>query len=142
MQHDPVRVEDTHAWLFMAAKDLRSAEHGLTASPPLLEDVVFHCQQAVEKAFKAFLTWHDIPFRKTHSLEEIGRQCVKIDPTLKQPVDQTVPLSEYAWKFRYPGEPEEPTSEEAEEALKTSREVHKAVLARLPMEIHPTNTTN
>ncbi len=43
MRHDPVRVEDTRAWLIMAAKDLRSAEHGLTASPPLLEDVVFHC---------------------------------------------------------------------------------------------------
>lgn len=137
MQHDPVRLGDTRAWLTRAAKDLRSAEHGFTASPPLLEDVVFHCEQAVEKAFKGFLIWHDIPFRRTRSLEELGRQCMKIDPTLKGPVDQAVPLSEYAWKFRYPGELEEPTNEEAEEALKTSREVYDAVLACLPREARP-----
>jgi len=138
MKHDPVRLADTQGWLVRAAKDLRAAEHGLTASPPLLEDVVFHCQQAVEKAFMGFLTWHDIPFRRTHSLEEIGRQCVKIDHALKEPVDQAIPLSEYAWKFRYPGEAEEPTPEEAEEALTTSREVYDAVLASLPVEALPT----
>lgn len=137
MQHDPVRLGDTRAWLIKAAKDLRSAEHGFTALPPLLEDVVFHCQQAIEKALKGFLTWHDIPFRRTRSMEEIGRQCVNIDPTLKGPVDQVIPLSEYAWKFRYPGELEEPTSEEAEEAFRTSREFYDDILARLPMEVRP-----
>jgi len=142
MKHDPVRLGDTRAWLIRAATDLRSAEHGFTASPPLLEDVVFHCQQAVEKAFKGFLTWHDTPFRRTHSLEELGRQCMKIDPMLKGPVDDAVPLSEYVWKFRYPGELEEPTAEEAEEALRTSREVCNAVLACLPMEARPTNLTS
>jgi hypothetical protein len=55
MQPDPVRMEDTRGWLVNAQKDLRSAEHGLSAAPPLLEDVVFHCQQAIEKALKGFL---------------------------------------------------------------------------------------
>ncbi len=142
MKDDRVRLGDARAWLLMAARDIRAAEHGLTASPPLLEDVLFHCQQVVEKAFKGFLTWHDIPFRRTPSLEEIGRLCAKTDPALKGQVDQAVPLSEYAWKFRYPGEIEEPSKEEAEEALKTSREVFEAVLACLPKEVLPTNSTN
>lgn len=87
MQHDPVRLADTQARLIKLRKDMRSAEHGLTASPPLLEDVLFHCQQAVEKVLKGCLTWHDIPFRKTHSLEEIGQQCVTIDPTMRELLD-------------------------------------------------------
>ncbi len=28
---------------------------------------------------KAFLAWHDRPFRKTHNLIEIGEQCAAID---------------------------------------------------------------
>jgi HEPN domain-containing protein len=136
MKRDPVRIKDTRAWLIRAAKDLRSAEHGLTASPPLLEDVLFHCQQTAEKALKAFLTWHDIPFRWTHSLEEIGQQCVSIDATLKGLIDRAVPLTEYAWKFRYPAEIEEVTEEEVKQALQTARTVYDTVLARLPKEVH------
>lgn len=137
MQNDPVRVADTQAWLVKAEKDLKSAEHGLTASPPLLEDVVFHCQQVVEKSLKGFLTWHDIPFRKTHSLEEIGQQCLVLEPTMKELLDRAIPLTEYAWKFRYPGNIEEPTREEAEEALHISREIYTDILARLPVEARP-----
>jgi len=135
MQHDSVRLGDTRVWLIKARKDLRSAEHGLTASPPLLEDVLFHCQQAAEKALKGFLTWHDIPFRKTHSLEEIGQQCITIDPTMRELLDRVVPLTEYAWKFRYPGEVEEPTNKEANDALQIAKDFCDAILARLPAEV-------
>jgi len=55
MPVDPVLIAETKAWLRKAAYDLRVASHSLTASPPLLDDVVFHCQQAAEKALKGFL---------------------------------------------------------------------------------------
>jgi HEPN domain-containing protein len=45
--------------------------------------MVFHCQQAVEKSFKASLTFHDQPFRKTHSLEEIGEAYFNIGVRLR-----------------------------------------------------------
>jgi HEPN domain-containing protein len=61
---------------------LRGAEIDLAADPPLLDDPMFHCQQAAEKALKAYLTWHDRPFRRTHDLVELGNQCVEIDHTL------------------------------------------------------------
>ncbi len=137
MQHDPVRLADTQAWLNKSREDMRSAEHGFTASPPLLEDVLFHCQQAAEKVLKAFLTWHDIPFRKTHSLEEIGQQCVTIDPTMRELLDRVVPLTEYAWKFRYPGEVEEPTIQEAEDVLQIAKDFCDAILTRLPEDVRP-----
>jgi HEPN domain-containing protein len=134
MPDDPVLITETQAWLRKAAHDLRAAGHSLTASPPLLDDVVFHCQQAAEKALKGFLMWNNIPFRKTHSLEEIGEQCLDLDSTLRDVVDRAVPLTEYAWKFRYPGDPEEPSLEEAEEALVIARELYDALLTRLPPE--------
>lgn len=91
----------------------------------------------MEKGFKGFLTWRSTPFRKTHNLEELGEQCLRLDPTLKAVVDTAVPLTKYAWKFRYPGEPEEPTREEAERALALARETLDAILMRLPAELCP-----
>jgi HEPN domain-containing protein len=138
MPHDLALLADTKAWLKKAANDLRAATIDLEADPPLLEDVVFHCQQAVEKSFKAFLTFHDQPFRKTHNLEETGEACLKIDTSLADLVAEAVPLSEYAWMFRYPGEPQVPDLEEAESALHVAWEVFEAILGRLPEETHLT----
>ena len=87
MPHDPARVAETREWLQKAALDFRAARIDLDAKPPLLEDALFHCQQAVEKALKGFLAWHDVSFRKTHSLEELGASCEQMDPTLKAVVD-------------------------------------------------------
>jgi HEPN domain-containing protein len=135
MPLDPVLAAETQAWLKKAATDLRAAKHDLSASPPILADVVFHCQQAVEKAFKGFLMWHGVSFRKTHSLEELGEQCLDQDISLKPLVDKAVPLTEYAWKFRYPGDMDEPSLEEAQEGCQIAQEVFQAILARLPKEV-------
>ncbi len=137
MPLDPARVAETKGWFTKAASDLRAAEFEFGASPPLLADIVFHCQQAAEKSLKGFLSWHNIAFRKTHSLEEIGEQCLQIDSTLKPIIDRAVPLTDYAWKFRYPGEPDEPSVAEAQEALAIAREVYEGVLIRLPEETRP-----
>lgn len=137
MPYDPVLVADTRAWLVKAGEDLRGAEVDLAAVPPLLGDIMFHCQQAVEKAIKAFLTWHDSPFRKTHDLTEIGGKCAEIDPTLEPLLRQAAPLTEYAWKFRYPGDALSPAQTEAEESFALARKVVDAVLARLPAEVQP-----
>ena len=48
-----------------------------------------------------------------------------------------MPLSEYAWKFRYPGEADEPEREEAELALAAARNICEAVLIRLPTKARP-----
>jgi HEPN domain-containing protein len=137
MPHDPALVADTRAWLSKALMDLRAADLLLSTAPLLLGDVVFHCQQAAEKAMKAFLAWHDEPFRKTHDLEAVGRQILSFDTTLQPLVDRAGGLTEYAWKYRYPGEPTEPTRQEAEVALSIARQVYDAILARLPSDVVP-----
>jgi len=101
MGYDPTRVADTRAWLAKSELDLRAARNGLEAAPPLLEDALFHCQQAVEKVLKGFLTWHDNPFQKTHDLAVIGRQCVELDNSLESLCHRAADLTVYAWFFRY-----------------------------------------
>jgi HEPN domain-containing protein len=100
----------------------------------LFDEAVFHCQQAAEKALKGFLAWNGRTFRKTHNLEEIGEQCLALDGSLRDVIDQAVPLSEYAWKFRYPGEPSQPGPEEVAEALAAARGVVEAAVRRLPFD--------
>jgi len=105
MEPEDARIQDVRAWLSKAELDLKAAAHETSApAEGLWGDVMFHSQQAAEKAMKAFLAWHDVPFRKTHNLEELGQQCVALDATLGPVADQAAPLTEYAWKFRYPGE--------------------------------------
>jgi len=46
-------------------------------------------------------------------------------------------LSEYAWAFRYTGEPEVPEIGEAQDALRIANKVYQAILQRVPHEAHP-----
>lgn len=137
MPHDPARIADTRGWLQKAKEDLDIAKQLLKPAKALSGGAVFHCQQAAEKALKAFLVWHDVPFRKTHYLKEVGDACVELDATLKDTVSRAVPLTEYAWKFRYPGESQAPIRKEAESALALAKEVYRAALSRLPKEVTP-----
>ena len=137
MQPELGRQIEVKAWLTRVSRDLRAADNAMTAVPSLYDAVVFHSQQAAEKALKAFLTWHDAEFRRTHDLAQIGLQCVQIDPTLEDTCRRADNLSVFAWLYRYPGDEEEPPLEVAEEALVMAREVFEAVLARIPPEAHP-----
>jgi HEPN domain-containing protein len=137
MALDPELISETRGWMVKASHDLRAAETLAATSPPLYDEAVFHCQQAAEKAIKGFLAWHGRTFRKTHNLEETGEQCLAIDASLREAIDRAVPLSEYAWKFRYPGAPRDPDSEETAEALAAAREVVAAIASRLPAEVRP-----
>lgn len=66
---DEAKSEAIQKWLTIAQHDLASA-HKLAQEPePLLDTAICHCQQAAEKALKALLVFHDLPFEKTHDLE-------------------------------------------------------------------------
>jgi len=54
-------------WIFFADKDIEAAEL-LFDRPELTGEVVFLCQQAVEKYLKATLFELKIPIQKTHDL--------------------------------------------------------------------------
>jgi HEPN domain-containing protein len=134
MQPDPQRLTDTRLWVRKARNDLRYAEIDMAARPQASEDAVFHCQQAVEKALKAFLVWHDEPFQRIHDLGKLGNQAVQIEPTLETLVEGVVDLTKYAWMFRYPGDPAEPSAEEAIGIFQRARQAVEEIIGRLPPE--------
>jgi len=137
MPHDAALVAETRSWFSKAAKDLATAAYESQASPPFAEDIAFHAQQAAEKALKGFLTWCGCSFRRTHNLVELGEACLRLDPGLEDLLRRAAPLTEYAWKFRYPGDPEELAPAEAAEALGIAQEVYRALLDALPPEVRP-----
>lgn len=78
-----------------------------------------------------------MPFSKTHDIEQIGEACIALDASLRRSVDRAVPLTEYAWKFRCPGEAVVPAGKEGTEALRIARELYETILSRLPEEVKP-----
>lgn len=133
----PEKVAEVKAWLKKAAYDLKAAEVDVAASPPLLEDALFHCQQAAEKAMKGFLTAHDIIFRKTHDLDQLAKTCEGLDSSLTPILDAARDLTVFAWVFRYPGEADPPSELEVGEFIAVARQVYQGILRKLPKETDP-----
>jgi HEPN domain-containing protein len=129
MTPEELRLDEAERWLAIAGKDLNAAGLLATVEPSLS---VFHSQQAAEKTAKAFLVFRDIPFRKTHDLKELGRQCAAADPTLIPALLAAADLTDYAVVFRYVDAPREPDAVEASQALEVARRLYEEVRRRLP----------
>jgi HEPN domain-containing protein len=121
------RSREVGEWLARARQDIRAAGVDLAADPPLLADAAFHCQQAVEKALKGLLASHGHPLRNTHDIGELALACLEHEPSMEALLRSAAPFTEYAWRFRYPGEPFEPERDEVEAALATATQVVSAV---------------
>lgn len=130
------KEEEVKNWLNKALKDLEAGKHDLKAEPPLTEDVLFHSQQAAEKAIKAFLVWHERRFNKVHDIRELGAAAISIDDSLRSILEVAAELSPFATIFRYPGETEEPLLDDVIDALNLAIKVIDAILERLPKNLH------
>lgn len=58
-----------------AENDIINAEHTMTMENPPCDTVCFHAEQCAEKHLKGFLTYHQIEFPKTHSIETLVGLC-------------------------------------------------------------------
>ncbi len=131
---DDAKTSEVCQWITKARHDLRFAQLLFSADPPLLDTAVYHCQQVAEKALKAYLTWHDIPFQKIHNLPVLVEQCLHVDKTFSELHEMAEILTPYATAFRYPGEVLEPEIEDAQEALEAAEELLRFILERIPVE--------
>jgi HEPN domain-containing protein len=86
--------------------------------------------ECVEKSLKAVLTREQIPFGKTHDLEELQ---LLLPPSLNLPasVADLARLTPYATNMRYPGPWSYPERAEAEWAVGVARQVLHHVRAWL-----------
>jgi HEPN domain-containing protein len=130
--HDEVKLAIVSQWITKAELDLKACEAMLISEFPLQYPVCFHAQQAAEKYFKALLTWHQIEFPKTHSIEELLDLIGKVNPELSTKLRDAVQLTPYGVELRYPGDVPEPEEQEAKEAVNLAGKVKLAVLNALP----------
>jgi len=119
-------------WVERAEKDLKIARRELKSDEPIYEEVLFHCQQAVEKYLKAFLTKHQVFFKKTHDISYLIALCMRVDKEFKHlysiEADKLYPRG---IDVRYPEIELEVTEEEAREALEIAEKVRDFVLKKL-----------
>jgi HEPN domain-containing protein len=107
------------------------AELALAASPPLSGEALYHAQQGAEKALKGFLVFSGAAYPVTHDLRKLLRQCEEIDAEFTATLRPAMRLTQFAVRFRYPGE-DQPTREEALPWLELARLVPDQVTMRLP----------
>ncbi len=137
MPQPPKTTAITKAWLEKAAGDIGVARYLLERTPLFDEHAVFCCQQAVEKSIKALLVWKSIEFDKIHNIASLIVKIPDCDASLKSLLQSSEKLSPFAVVFRYPGEDEQVSPEEAQEALAIAVKVHHGILAVLPADCHP-----
>ncbi|MGI8745377.1 MAG: HEPN domain-containing protein [Bryobacteraceae bacterium] len=128
MTPEELRHDEATRWLAQATKDLRAGRVLVAVEP---SRSVFHSQQAAEKAAKAFLAIHNMPFRGTHDMKELGQQCAALNPALAPLLAETAVLTDYAVTFRYPDAPREPDGKEAADAIQIAQRLFDEVSAFL-----------
>ncbi len=114
-------------WVRKADADFDLAEHLLAEGSNFLNAIAFHSQQAVEKYLKAFLVWHQIPFPKTHDLEELLDLVETVEAGLAESLRDVIVLTPYGVEVRYPGDRPDATPETAPQAVQLARQVRDAV---------------
>lgn len=90
-----------------AAQDVYVLEKLLADDDAPLEVFGFHAQQATEKLIKAVLSYHDIPYGRTHRLGDLVDCAAEHGVELPAHVEELVDLSPYAVEFRYDVTPED-----------------------------------
>jgi len=91
-----------HSWKVKSEHDLKACRQLLQADDPLPEIIVFHAQQAVEKALKGFLISRQcFDFPKTHDLGRLLDLAESFEPELSS-LDAIIELTPFAVEMRYP----------------------------------------
>jgi HEPN domain-containing protein len=126
-------IHEVQQWLSKADHDLRSAKKLMAPGDDdvFLDTAVYHYQQAAEKAFKAYLTAHEIVFPKIHLLSPLLELCRDLDQSFTELADAAELLTPFATEFRYPGDIIEPDPSDALEAQKAAEYVLLFVCSRL-----------
>ena len=125
------KIDLAKAWLKKAENDLSAAENSIEAK--LYDIASFHAQQCAEKYLKAFLTYHEIEFEKTHAIEDLLLLASQIDDSFVKMIEEGKKLTPYAVEVRYPLLIKEPSEEETKELLRIAIKIKKLILKKLPL---------
>jgi HEPN domain-containing protein len=138
---DPrARWEAVEEWLAVAGVDHNTALACLVM-PSLHPSVAFHCQQALERLLKGFLTLAGERSRKTHSLVELGAMAQANFPEIANLVAAAKDWSTWAVDYRYPSPRRRkkplPDEDELRRALAVIDELASRLRAANPVPLDP-----
>jgi len=136
MAPDDPRASLARDWFSRAQQDLAASER-LLDQPALPAEAAFHVQQAIEKTLKGWLAWHDLPFARTHDLDQLLGNCASVDPEVLILRPAVAPLTRFGAEMRYPGSGPAPGIDEAQAALTVARRTIEFVRVRLPAAVWP-----
>jgi len=128
------RRELVQAWLGKATQDLSAAEVLNRDQDAFSEVILFHCQQAAEKALKSFLQWSDKRPPRTHDLILLLGLCVDLNPQFEELAESCQALQALAVDPRYPVEASDPDFLPPDEAIQYAHHVLDCVISVLPGE--------
>jgi HEPN domain-containing protein len=129
---DPrARWQAVDDWLAVANEDRRVAALCLAADPPLRGVAAFHCQQAVEKLLKGFLTLAGKRGGKTHSLAQLGAGATASFPEIGELAAAARDWGDWAVDFRYPSRRRRAKPLPQEDELRQALAVIDALAVRL-----------
>lgn len=129
--------EEAERWLIQAQDEFEDAE--LLRKLGRFYISLFHFQQAIEKAFKAFLysKIESVDIFYTHSIDELSKIAVKLDPDFERIMDAKK-LDRYYIQTRYPnglpgGVPSRyfDDPKEAEEAMRIAEKAIDLIKAKM-----------
>lgn len=122
---NPLTVE----WIEKAEEDYNSAKWLQESPNPVHNSICFHVQQCIEKYLKAWLQEENIPFSKTHNLEELLNLIVPTQPLWNAWQADLKIISTYAVESRYLGD--SATDEDTKHAIQICDEVRQTIRVEL-----------
>ena len=118
-------------WCGKANEDLTAAQ--VLAERDLHGVALFHCQQAVEKAIKAYLLFHEQDVPKTHDLVRLINLASEMDHRWSDWLELGDVLTQYAVEVRYPGAGNQAV-DECGDSIDRTRQLLHTVAALIPSE--------
>ena len=117
-------------WINYAEKDYVAAEFLMTAASPPIEIICYHCQQSAEKILKAFLIKSDVIPLRTHDLNLLVNECIKLDDSISVLKKECNRLNDFGVNTRYPNNLDL-ILEDAKIALKDAEKIKEYILSRI-----------
>lgn len=118
-------------WLEIAARDLLAAKL-LIERGQCNEIAGFHCQQCMEKAFKAYIIDNSNVLVDGHNLTWLCRKCARYNPEMSKWLGKTADLNRLYIETRYPSDIELRLSDKrVKEIYEIAREVYEFICAEV-----------
>jgi len=117
----------TKQWLEYAKADIKSCENNIK-DEFLTNIVAFHCQQTVEKCFKAIIEENELDFKRIHSLFKLYK-IIKNKINFSVDIDKLEQIDKVYTTSRYPGDlglmPDgKPSTKQANKMYEFAKEIY------------------